>query len=148
MSRYTVEVQHIPVLGSERILILDTMSRKINLLPIEWTRVKLADYYFYCPSFDGWRKVIDYLMPKLPKYYLDKFDCENFAGWFRHKAAEVFRINTFAEVEGYADLGEGMERHGWGVFTDGKYFYQMETQTGVIMDIDDLLYVPDEIVMG
>lgn len=149
MSKYSINIVHKPVLGPEQVITRADMQLKLSGLPIRWDKVKLTDLYFYCPDWEGWRKAIEYLQARLPKYYESKFDCENFAGWFRHKMAEEFQINTCAEVEGFADCrGLGMERHSWTVFTEGKFFYQMETQTGVIMDIDDPLYVPDEIVMG
>jgi len=149
MSSFRVNVVHKPVLGPEEVLSLFAMDARLRYLPVEWKRIKLTDQLFYCPSFDGCRKAIEYLMPKRPKYLEHKFDCENMSGWLRHKVADVFQVNNFAEVEGYADCrGLGMERHGWTVFTEGIYFYQLETQTGVVMDIDDPLYVPDEIVMG
>lgn len=150
MSKFIVKVEHKPVLGQEKVITLATMQIRLEALPIKWKRIKLTDHYFYVPCWDGWRKAIEYEMPRIPKYYTDKFDCENFAGWFRHKIAEDFGINTYAEVEGYADMGDGRgpQRHGWGFFTDGSYFYQVETQNCVIMDIDDPLYRPDEIVMG
>lgn len=149
MSRYSINIDHIPVLGPEEVISYSAMMAKIQALPIEWKRIKLTDNWFFAPSWSGWAKAIEYLKTKVPKYYTDKFDCENAAGWFRHKMAEVFGINTCAEVEGYADCrGRGMERHGWSLFTEGEYFYQMESQTGVVMDIDDPKYVPDEITMG
>jgi hypothetical protein len=138
-----------PNLGSEQVIGMTAMGDMIKALPIAWLKDKVTDSYYYCPSWEGWAKAIEYLKPKVPKYLRDKFDCENFAGWFRIRMAELFGINTMAEVEGWADCrGRGMERHGWNIFTDGKFFYQMESQNGVVMDIDDPAYVPDEITMG
>ena len=150
MSKIVVKVEHKPVLGPEETVYTSVMRARLQALPIKWTRIKLTDSWFYVPGWDGWRKAIDYLLPKIPKYYADKFDCENCAGWFRHMMAGEFKINTFAEVEGYADMedGRGPQRHGWNVFTDGFYFFQMESQNCVIMDIDDKRYIPDEITMG
>ena len=150
MSKFAVKVEHLPILGPEEVMSYAGMKKLIDLQPVQWKKVKLTDSDFYFPSWEGWRKAIDYLMPKIPKYLRDKFDCENFAGWFRHKMAEAFGINTLAEVEGYADMedGRGPQRHGWNVFTDGFYFFQMESQNCVIMDIDDKRYIPDEITMG
>lgn len=77
--------------------------------------------------------------------------CENFAGYIRVKVAELFGINCAGDAEGYADLGRGVrERHGWTVFFDGEGLYQIESQKrgGLLMDIDDPNYCPDELVMG
>ena len=150
MSKFIINVEHKPMLGPEEVLSGTDMRARLWALPVQWKRVKLTDNWFFIPTWEGWRKAIDYLKPKVPKYYRDKFDCENTAGWFRHKMADVFGINTLAEVEGYADMqdGKGPQRHGWGLFTDTDGCYQLETQTGVVMDIDDKWYIPDEIVMG
>jgi len=149
MSEFVVKIEHKPTLGSEQEMSRAAMEAKIKALPIKWKKVKLTDYYYFAPSWNDWKKIIEYEKPRLPKYYTNKFDCENFAGWFRHKVAEDFKKNTCAEAEGFADVrGLGMERHSWTIFTDGTNFYQMETQTGVVMDIDDPNYIPDEIVMG
>ena len=52
-------------------------------------------------------------------------------------------------VEGWADMGDGyVQRHKWCIFYDGVCLYQLEPQTGVVMDIDDTKYIPDEIVIG
>lgn len=148
MSKFVVKINHLPTLGPDKLISRDEMRLRITALPIRWRKIKLTDFHYYASTWDDWRKIIEYELPRIPKYYVDKFDCENFAGWFRHQIAIDFEINTFAEVEGYANLGKGMERHGWGLFTDGKHFFQVEPQTGVIMDIDDHDYIPDEIVMG
>ena len=150
MSKFAVKVDHVVALGSIEQVYLTTMKARIEALPLNWTRVKITDHWLYAPGWEGWRKAIDHLLPKIPKYLRDKFDCENSAGWFRHRMAEVYEINTMAEVEGWADLedGRGPQRHGWNVFPAGLFFFQMESQTGVVMDIDDPRYIPDEIVMG
>ena len=150
MSRLAVKVEHIPVLGPEEVISLLSMKHRIEALPIKWKRIKLDDHTFYCPSFDGWRKAIDYLMPKVPKYIPERRDCEFMACWFYVHLCEDFRVNTMARVQGFAIVAGSnvMERHAWNIFTDGKYFYQLEPQTGVLMDIDDPDYIPDEIVVG
>ena len=56
-----------------------------------------------------------------------------------------------ARVDGFADMGRGYrESHAWCVFYDvsSGLFFQLEPQTGVIMDLDDPLYIPSEIVIG
>ena len=151
MSKFVVKVEHIPSLSGEVKLTADAMQAKLMMLPIKWSRIKLSDNIFYAPAkFDDWRKIFEYLQPKVPPYLIDKFDCENNAGWWQSEVARLFKMNTMADVEGWADVGRGIkERHGWNVFYDPEsgLFFQREGQTGVVMDVDDPLYIPDEIVM-
>ena len=142
-----VKVEHIPTVKYESMLTLSNMSVLIRR-QLEWDRIKITDRKLYVPNFDGWVKIINYLKQRVPTYLVDKFDCENFAGWFRHEVARLWQINTMAEVEGWMLKGSAWWRHGWNAFYDGTDFYQLESQTGVIMDMDDPEYKPDEIVMG
>lgn len=151
MSKFIVRVEHIPSLSGEVCLTAKDMQIKLMALPLIWNRIKLSDYYYYAPAtWDDWRKIIEYLIPRIPPYLVDRFDCENNAGWWQSEVARNFQMNTMGDAEGWADVGRGYkERHGWNVFYDSEsgLFFQMEGQTGVIMEMDEPLYVPDEIVM-
>jgi hypothetical protein len=145
-----IKIDRKPTVGTEEIIISGSMHLKLSAL-LTWDRIKLDDRIYYAPGWDGWKKIIDYLCPKLPNRYTDKFDCDNCADWFKVRVAEDFGMNTCARVDGYADCrGKGMERHAWCLFfdSDSQLFFQLETMNGVIMDYDDPLYVPDEITMG
>jgi len=118
-----------------------------------WKKLKMTDSWYFIPTvWRDWDKIFQYLFPLLPKYVPDKFDCENFAGYLRVMAAKELGVNVMGDAEGWADVGRGYkERHGWTVFTDGEGLYQVESQKLIgldIMDIDDPLYVPDELVIG
>jgi len=150
MSKFNISVIHKPTIGGgQEIVTLGGMHTKLTELHT-WDKIKLDDHNFYQPSWDNWTKIVNYLKPRVPKYYIDKFDCDNCADWFKVHAAEEFGINTMARVDGYADMGmgKGPERHAWCYFPVGLLFYQLEPQNGVIMDWDDPRYVPDEITMG
>jgi len=150
MSRLAVKVEHVPVISGEVKISATEMSTLLYALPIVWKQVKLKDHWFYAPAkWADWRKIIDYILPKTPTYQADKFDCENNAGWWQIEVARLFKQNTMGDVEGWADMGRGKERHGWKIFysPESKQFFQFEGQTGVVMDIDDPHYVPDEITM-
>lgn len=151
MSKFIITVNHVPSLSGEVCLTASEMQAKLMALPLVWRRIKLSDYNFYAPArWDDWRKIINYLIPRIPPYLVDKFDCENNAGWWQNEVARLFRMNTMADVEGWADVGHGYkERHGWNLFyvPEDDMFFQLEGQTGVVMNIDDPLYAPDEIVM-
>lgn len=118
-----------------------------------WKKLKLTDNYYYLPEkWEDWDKVFQYLMPKLPTYKPDKVDCENFGQFISVMAAIELDVTVCGNAEGYANVqGLGMKRHGWTVFPHGKYLFQVESQLKsgyTLMDIDNPLYVPDEIVVG
>jgi len=149
MSKFVIKVEHRPILGPEQVVTLAQMDAMLRALPVIWKRVKLDDHNYYLPSWEDWKKIIEDILPRVPKYYTDKFDCDNFADWFRVRVAQDFGKNSAGRVDGYADVGRGsLESHAWIIFTDGLHFYQLEPQNGVVMDIDDSLYVPGELIMG
>jgi hypothetical protein len=147
-SIFDIKVNLKPALGTEEVLSLLKMEGVIRALPVTWSYVKMNDTAYYAPSWDDWRKIIEYLQPRVPKYFPQRADCEFMACWFYVHVCEDFNVNTMCMVEGYADVGKGPERHAWNVFTDGAYFYQLEPQNGVIVDIEDQSYVPDRIIAG
>jgi len=154
MSNFTiVHKPNISALGTQEIIPAQVMSSYLR--PDRgWKKTKLDDHWFYTLGWAGWKKLINHLLPKLPKYYVDKFDCENAADWFKVMAAAEFGINSLARVDGWADMQatppRGPERHAWCYFLDSvsNLWFQLEPQTGVIMDFDDPLYRPDEIIIG
>ena len=151
MSQFNVNVVHKPSVSSVECIPLAAMSAILTASGITWKRTKLDDHYFYASVWDSWRKIIEYLLPRVPKYYVDRFDCDNIADWTKVHVAEEFGLNTCARVDGLADVGRGvLESHAWSIFHDigSGLLFQLEMQTGVIMDIDDPLYIPNEIVMG
>ena len=148
MSKFLVQVNHIPKVR-EYTIDSNELSKLIHALPVKWRNVDLDDYYYYFTDWEGWAKIIEYLKPNRPRYLADKFDCDNMAKWHSIEVARLFQLNTCAEVEGWADVGRGVpERHKWNIFFDGDVFYQIEPQSGVIMEIDDPLYKPDDITIG
>jgi len=151
MSKFNVNVEHTPSLSGEVCITSGDMRARLMALPVIWSRIKLSDANYFAPAkWADWVKIIEYFKTRVPLYLVDRFDCENNAGWWQSEVARLFHMNTMADVEGWADVGRGYkERHGWNVFYDNEsgLFFQLEGQTGVIMDIDDPLYIPDEIVM-
>ena len=148
MSKFAVEVKHIPVV-TEYPIDANELSKIIREEHSGWRDIDLDDYYYFHTDWEGWRKIINYILPSMPKYIAERFDCDNYARWFSSEVARLFLLNTCATVEGWADMGNGIPlRHKWCVFYDGVHLFQFEPQNGVCMNMNDPLYVPDEIVIG
>ena len=118
-----------------------------------WKTVDLDDgYYFYPIKWADWDKIFMYVQKNLPKYQVDKFDCDNFAFYISIMVSKEFGVNTCNVVEGKVDFddGKGWQQHKWNTFFDGSSFYQLESQKytppNQIADLDDPNYVPEEII--
>ena len=136
-------VIHLPKVKEYQISSAD-LRRLISSLPVVWRSIDLEDSHYFYTDWQGWGAITEYLKPKAPKYLTDKFDCDNFARWFNTETARLFELNTCAVVEGRL----GSARHKWNIIYDGECFYQMEPQTGEILDLPDDRYRPDEILVG
>lgn len=149
-----VSVELVPNIGTEVEITSAEMKHALSVCPIVFEDIKLDDNIFFTPMWDGWCKIIEYLKTKVPEYYVEKFDCDNMADFFKVKVAEVFKINTCARVDGWVWVPAGytavQRRHAWNIFYEPEYgtFFQLEPQTGEVMDLDDVKYQPKEIVMG
>ena len=152
MSRFEVQVEHIPVVKLYKIDYY-TMQRKLTAA-WDWQRIDLEDLYFFHPAWEDWDKIFQFVQRKLPKYLPDQFDCDNFSMYVSVMVAHYFKSNVCARVEGEADFQDdkGPQRHKWNVFFDGDAFYQLESQRytppAMIADLSDPYYVPLEIEMG
>ena len=149
-KKLQVNIELVPKLsGIEKKIDGNHFAPEIESL-LNWKHMRLTDFWFYIPTWDDWRLIIEYLQLKVPIYYTDKFDCEDFADWWRIKVAEVFGINTMATVYGKTYKNDVlMGHHGWNIFPtyEGRW-YQMEPQNGVIMELTNPTYRPEDIVIG
>ncbi len=144
MSKFRVKVEHLPTVELHEISAADLQVKIMKAMP-QLYKVKLDDRNYFYVSWEDWGKIFNQVQSGLPGYKEDKFDCENFADLVKVRVAERFGVNTCARADGWSYLG----RHAWNIFFDGDSFYQLESQkAGDITDIDDVRYVPDEIVIG
>jgi len=140
-----VRVERVPKLNGQGLKLDPNQLRTLVDALQEWKQYNGTDSWYYIPTFDDWVIIINYLKKKVPKYRTDRFDCENFADWFRVMVGDYFGINTMATVIGNWDGN----RHGWSFFPDSKgNWWQMESQTGEIINYPDNEYKPDAITIG
>ena len=71
--------------------------------------VFLDDNDYYYVSHEDWGKVITDVLIGMPKYTVEKFDCENFANLCRCRTSSNYKLNTMgvavadiAKVKGVA----------------------------------------------
>lgn len=94
----------------------------------------LWDNTFYYLDMESWGKVFKEVAVNLPKYTVDKFDCENFALLTNGRIAEKYKINSCGIAIGTSPQGE----HGFNFFVadvNGKpMLYLYEPQNGMVYE--------------
>jgi len=141
MSKFNIKVEHTPVLkelqcsGQE----LATKLQSLNL-----KNTFLWDYNYWYVSLEDWGKVLKDVLFGMPKYTVDKFDCENFAMLASARVSERYQLNTCGIAIGQSPWGE----HGYNilVYEDGLMYF--EPQTGDFIPIKDGSYKARLVIFG
>ena len=94
------------------------MKEKIGKkLKILW-----EDGKYYIPSWKNMKEIIEKTHVERKKYLINRFDCQNFAGYFKNYVALKFHINNVGRVLNY----EGM--HSFNLLLLKKGFKVFEPQ--------------------
>ena len=105
----------------------------------------LWDYNFWYVSHKDWGKIFDDVLMSMPKYTIDKFDCEDFAFLVTARILEKYRLNTCGICVGQSPLG----KHGFNIFLSEKGLFYLEPQTGEVYPISgDSGYHAEIIIIG
>ena len=112
-------------------------------------KLELWDYRFWYVSLVDWGTIIRDVVINLPKYTIDKFDCENFGKQISCRVDAKYLLNSCAIAIGDSPMG----RHGYNVFVarvdDVPKLYILEPQTAdIYAPEDESGYVPDTILVG
>ncbi len=108
--------------------------------------VYIWDSQYWAVSLEDWKRIFNDVRSSLPKYLLDRFDCEDFAMLVMARVLERYGLNTCGVATGQVPFGY----HGYNLFVarhDNGYFYLhvLEPQTG---EIDPLGYNKDTVIFG
>ena len=61
---------------------------------VDSNSISMADEKYFMTSWAKWGQIIDYDLIDQMIYKADKYDCDNFAGSFSNRAAEIYELNT------------------------------------------------------
>ena len=141
MSKFAVKVEHTSVL-KEYTLPGSDLARKLASLNLE--KAYLWDSSYWHISLEDWGKVLKDVLFGMPKYTVDKFDCENFAMLVSARVSERYQLNTCGIAIGQSPWGE----HGYNILVHEDGLMYFEPQTGDFIPIKDGSYKARLIIFG
>ena len=141
MSKFAVKVKHTSVL-KEYTLSGQELAGKLAALNLE--KVYLWDSSYWHVSLEDWGKVLKDVLFGMPKYTVDKFDCENFAMLASARVSELYQINTCGIAIGKSPWGE----HGYNILVHEDGLMYFEPQTGDFIPIKDGSYKARFVIFG
>lgn len=107
--------------------------------------VYIWDNKYYALSMADWQTVFKDVLSNLPKYKIDRQDCEDFAFEVMVRVTERYEINTCGVAVGQSPMGY----HGFNLFItkfqDKFTLHALEPQTGAI---DPSEYVAETVIFG
>lgn len=126
-------------------LSLSREPMRVRLAPIGASQIQLWDSAYWYLSHEDWGEVIRDVLLNMPKYTVDKFDCENFAMLTSARVSERYKLNTCGIAIGQSPWGY----HGFNIFLSNKGVFYLEPQTGDVYPIEeDSGYKAEIIIMG
>ena len=94
----------------------------------------LWDERYYYFSLVDWGKAFKDVLFNLPRYTVDKFDCDNMAMLTAVRVQERYKVNGCGIAIGDSPWGY----HAWNIFlADGRELFYLEPQDGMIYEIDN-----------
>uniref|UniRef100_A0A6M3IY14 Agglutinin C-terminal domain-containing protein n=1 Tax=viral metagenome TaxID=1070528 RepID=A0A6M3IY14_9ZZZZ len=143
MSKFVFSnpVAHLPILTEYQMSGAD-LSVQMGTLALE--KYYLWDYNFWYVSLMDWSKVMKDVAMGMPKYTVDKFDCENFAVLTAARVSERYKLNTCGIAIGQSPWGE----HGYNILVTETGFIYYEPQTGDFIEIADGSYAARLVIFG
>lgn len=139
MSKYKVNVAHVPIIKEYRIGLLDLWA-EYKKFGVECP-FPPSDMFYYFTDAEGWGKILSNLTFKSGLYKEDKFDCEDYAMKAQTLCAERYGLNTLRYTYGDSPMG----RHGFNTFWTGDEFLIFEPNTNGINNIEG--YVPLKVLL-
>lgn len=106
--------------------------------------VYIWDSMYYALSMEDWQTVFKDVLPSMPKYLAEKFDCEDYAFLCMTRITERYQVNTCGVAVGMSPMGY----HGFNVFIEKDTDFRLhilEPQTG---EIDPPGYELDTVIFG
>lgn len=141
MSKFNIKVEHTPILKEFQ---CSFQVLAVKLQPLGLENTYLWDYSYWYVSLEDWGKVLKDVVFGMPKYTVDKFDCENFAMLVSARVAERYQLNTCGIAVGQSPWGE----HGYNLLVHQDGLIYFEPQTGDFIEIADGSYKARLVIFG
>jgi len=90
----------------------------------------LYDHKFYLTDWETWKQILEYDWTPKSKYIADRYDCDNFAGSFNSRMAEIYGLNSagrFTNMMNYQD-GRKVPHRATVIVTSDNKLYALEPQ--------------------
>jgi len=130
MSLFRVKVEHLPK-HTEYELPRQDLREQLQVLALE--KLYLWDNKYWYISLEDWGKVFADVLLNMPKYTVDKFDCNDFTLLTSAKAGERYQLNTCGIAVGNSPRGY----HGFNVFLSEAGLYYLEPQDGMLYPVTE-----------
>ena len=130
MSLYRVKVEHLPRV-TEYELSRQDLREQLRVLGLE--KLYLWDNKYWYVSLEDWGRVFADVLLNMPKYTVDKFDCDDFALLTSAKVSERYQLNTCGIAIGDSPWGY----HGFNVFLSEGGLYYLEPQDGMLYPVTE-----------
>ena len=96
-------------------------------------KVYLWDYNYWFISLVDWGKVLKDVCFGMPKYTVDRWDCEQFAMLTTARVGERYQINTCGIAIGQSPWGE----HGYNLLVTETGLMYFEPQDGMMYPVEE-----------
>ncbi len=130
MSLFRAKVEHLPKLTEYELLRQD-FREELQALALE--KLYLWDNKYWYVSLENWGKVFADVLLNMPKYTVDKFDCDDFALLTSAKVSERYQLNTCGIAIGDSPWGY----HGFNIFLSEAGLYYLEPQDGMLYPVTE-----------
>jgi len=117
---------------------------QLRLAPLSLQLALLWDAQYHCVSLEDWGKIMTDVIKSMPKYTVDKFDCENFAMLTSARVSERYQLNTCGVAIGLSPWGE----HGYNLLVANDGLIYFDPQTGDYIPIEDGSYKARLVIFG
>lgn len=120
---------------------------QVEIDPLKLTMLypALVDTKYFYTKAEDWAEVFDYIYFKfdMPKYLIDRTDCDDFAILLKGLVASFFGLNYFGVVFGDTPMGY----HAYNLFRTETSLLQFEPQTGDMFELTERGYKPEWLLL-
>ena len=127
---------------------LELRNLLINNLPkLNPAELRPLDTLYWYTSLESWHEIFWNVAKNMPRYLVDRFDCDDFAFVTAYRITDKYKLNGCRVAMGPTPFGY----HAWNIFVAGEdeELFYYEPQTGEIAPVleNSLRYEADRLVI-